>query len=137
MGYSPSQPPPPPPIYPVGLSESNIFDVTRLTNNETDGAIAINPRSPANLFVAANTNVEAGVFGAYSTNSGTNWSDWANVNCSWTNRSYGNERHKWNEWRYRSDRADWSRGFNSILFLPDTCKWRDNHYRKQRRMLDP
>jgi uncharacterized repeat protein (TIGR01451 family) len=67
-------PTPLPPIYPVGLNGSNIIDVTKITNNETDGVIAFNPQNPANMFLAANTNVEAGLFGAYSTNSGTNWS---------------------------------------------------------------
>jgi uncharacterized repeat protein (TIGR01451 family) len=48
-------------------------DVTKLPGNESDGVIALNPLRPAQLFIAANTNVEQGLFGATSANSGTSW----------------------------------------------------------------
>ncbi len=49
------------------------FDVTKVKGNESDGVIAYNPQNPAQMFIAANTNVEAGLFGALSINGGSNW----------------------------------------------------------------
>ncbi|MGA2544444.1 MAG: hypothetical protein ABSG78_23080 [Verrucomicrobiota bacterium] len=50
------------------------IDVTKLKGNESDGVIALNPLNPAQMFIAANTNVEAGLYGAVSVNSGVTWS---------------------------------------------------------------
>jgi uncharacterized repeat protein (TIGR01451 family) len=57
--------------FPVTLSTAGNYDVTKLKGNETDGVIAYNPLIPAEMFVAANTNNGAGLFGAIG--SGTSW----------------------------------------------------------------
>ncbi len=49
------------------------IDVSKLAGNESDAVIAYNPQNPAQMFIAANLKVQAGLFGAYSTASGTNW----------------------------------------------------------------
>jgi uncharacterized repeat protein (TIGR01451 family) len=60
--------------YPVKLTNpAGTIDVTQLTGNESDGVIAYNPLNPAQMFIAANTNGEAGLFGSVSANSGYSW----------------------------------------------------------------
>jgi len=68
--------------FPVVLKPGTNVDVTKLSGNESDGVIAYNPQNPSQLFVAANTNVEAGLFGAYcsSVMTGTNLANIAITN---------------------------------------------------------
>jgi uncharacterized repeat protein (TIGR01451 family) len=54
--------------FPVLLSGGSNLDVTKLPGNESDGVIAYNPTNPAQLFIAANTNVEQGLFAATCSN---------------------------------------------------------------------
>ncbi|MGA2177628.1 MAG: hypothetical protein ABSH38_21850 [Verrucomicrobiota bacterium] len=53
---------------------NNLVDLSQIKGNETDPSIAINTRSPSNLFVAAATDYTVpGLFVARSTNFGTTW----------------------------------------------------------------
>jgi uncharacterized repeat protein (TIGR01451 family) len=53
-------------------SAGNI-DVSKTAGNEGDAVIAYNPQNPAQMFIAANVKVQAGLFGAVSSSSGTLW----------------------------------------------------------------
>jgi uncharacterized repeat protein (TIGR01451 family) len=53
---------------------TNLVDISQLKGNETDPSIAIEPGSPANLFVASGTDgANFGLFVASSTNAGATW----------------------------------------------------------------
>ena len=62
--------------FPVQLtSPAGNIDVTMLKGNESDGVIAYNPLNPSQMFIAANTNVEGGLFGSVSSSTGSSWTN--------------------------------------------------------------
>ena len=56
----------------LNTSAGNI-DVSKTAGDEGDAVIAYNPQNPAQMFIAANVKVESGLFGAYSSSSGSSW----------------------------------------------------------------
>ena len=64
--------------FPVTLSVTGNYDATKLFGNETDGVIAYNPLIPAEMFLAANTNLGSGIFAAVG--SGSSWTPFPQTN---------------------------------------------------------